>query len=132
MELPTERLELEHISHQVKNKMGQNNGLAILLLGIGALYLLGGARGEPAYTGSQPAYYPGQPQIVYFPSQAPMTTLYMEGVQGGPSRPEAEARLTFTKVGDKVYHTGYTKAEEAWRRAQPARSIGRGGGQVAR
>ena len=113
--------------------MGNNNGLVLLLLGIGALYLVGrGGAAAPPSVGAPSVYYPSYTFPITMPSQAPMTTLYMEGVTSGPARPEAENRLLLRKVNGKTYHVGYTKAEEAWRRAQPARTIGRGGGLKAR
>lgn len=106
--------------------MGNNDGIALLLLGLGALYLMGGTSKRAA--GSQPAYYPGYSQLIYFPSSAPLKTINMEGVAGGPSRPDIDNRLVTRKINGKTYHVDYTKEEKAWRRAQPATSIGRGGG----
>jgi len=115
--------------------LGNNKGLVLLLLGIGALYVMRG-RGNglgAAAPYPSPAYYPGYQQPIYFPSQAPIITLHMEGLEGGPVRPPAEDRLITTTIEGKRYHTGYTREEMAWRRARPARAIGRaGGGEPAR
>lgn len=107
--------------------MGNNDSIMILL-GLGALYLLSGGRPAPI----TPTGIPQAWQGLTFPSQAPIINLHVEGVEGSPERPEPANRLTTVKRNGKVYHSGYTKAEMAWRRAQPARSISRGGGGKSR
>ena len=100
------------------------NGLATLLLGLGALWLL--SKGGKAAPEAPPAW-----SGVIFPSTSPIVNLYVEGT-GGIERPAAEERLIIKSINGTKYHTGYTKEEMAWRRAQPATTIRRGGGTSGR